>query len=357
MVYLQIAYETITDFIPRPPETAAISNQQFFNNKTKGVFDKIKYTTCCSARQSIDAARIPIVVLEPQTDTSRLIYSNLARYITANNAAVLLIDHPHDSSVVEFPASEKTLYNSGSTALSSLSPLTEWNATVTSAIDMRIQDITFALFNLSTTALASKFPTFKFTSTLDTSHFGIIGHGLGGTVASHLSFTDSRVKWSINLSGSAPPLDRNTKTPTYFIGRADLTRDEDVNWPKTWKHLTGPATEYNLADATITDFSDLPVVIEASGVNELPRGPEGAWPNHALRCFVEGIVMKEEWGSADVTQGCIRMFAEKGRVVPYMAKGGVIEEGPGTESGSGNLGMEGWWWLLGVVVVGVWGVV
>jgi hypothetical protein len=86
-----------------PGFTAKIANEQFFGDKGKGVFEKVAYKTCCAAKQAVDASRIPVVVVNGQTDTSRLMYANLARYIAANNIAVALLDHPHDSSVTEFP--------------------------------------------------------------------------------------------------------------------------------------------------------------------------------------------------------------------------------------------------------------
>jgi hypothetical protein len=309
---------------------AKIANNQTLGNPSNGVFEKMKYTVCCGASEPIDASEIPVVVLEPHTDTSRLLYSNLARYMTANNVAVVLIDHPHDSSVVEF-SDKDVAFNSGATGLSNFSPLTAWNSTVTNAIDIRIQDIYTALEQLKDVDLLTRNfgSNFKFTSGLNTSSYSIVGHGLGGTVATQLSISDRRVRLSINLSGSAPPLDHATASPIYFLGRSNFRRDADINWPSTWPHLTGPATEFDLADSEIFDFTDLPIIIDATGnpkLRGLGLGKSGPWGNHAVKCFVEGILRDQIWGETGAVSHCVQLFGD--RMVPYMAKDAPITPKP-----------------------------
>ncbi|OAL04907.1 hypothetical protein IQ06DRAFT_344290 [Phaeosphaeriaceae sp. SRC1lsM3a] len=298
-------------------QAAKIANNQTLGNSNAGVFEQAKYKVCCGSSQSISASSIPVVVLEPHTDTSRLLYANLARYMTANNVAVVLIDHPHDSSLVEF--SNAIDYNSGATGLSNFSPITVWNSTVTNAIDIRVQDIRMALDKLKDPSLLkSNFHAFHFDSGLDTSSYSIVGHGLGGTVATSLSVSDPRVRFSINLSGSAPPLDKTTSAPIYFIGRSDFRREDDINWPSAWQHLTGPATEFDLADSGILDFTDVTAVLEAtkSSLKALGVGNSGAWGNHAIKCFVEGII-KDNLNNDDYSLGaCVRMF--QNRMFPFM---------------------------------------
>jgi hypothetical protein len=304
--------------------TTKIANNQTLGNPAAGVFEKMQYTTCCGVNQATEVSRIPVVVLEPHTDTSRLLYSNLARYMASNNMAVALIDHPHDSSVVEFPDGS-VAFNSGSTKLSNFSPLTAWNSTITNALSIRLADISLVLSHLSDPALLSQhFPNHRFTSALNTSSYAIVGHGLGGTVATHLSFTDPRVRLSINLSGTAPPLSHSVSVPLFFLGRANFRREHDIHWPSVWPYLTGRVTEFDLADSETWDFTDLPIVIEASGVKGLKGfglGGSGPWGNHAVRCFVEGILKDGLLGEKrkEGLSHCVRAFL--GRVVPYMGAG------------------------------------
>lgn len=309
-----------------PDQTAKINNEQFLGDRNKGVFEQMQYKACCSASGTIDAAKIPLVLVDGHTDTSRLVYSNLARYVAANNVVVVLIDHPHDSSIVEFE-DKSIAYNSGRTSLSNLSPLTSWNATVTKAIDIRIQDIKFALTSLADLSLLTRsFSAVKFSSALSTSSYAIVGHGLGGTVATQLGVADPRVRFSINLSGSAPPITQNTAAPVYFIGRENFLRDNDINWPAAWPHLTGPATEFDLQDSEIMDFTDASVVLELAqreggmaGLQAKGLGKQGVWANHAVKCFVEGIVKDELKGDGKAVSNCVRIFGDE-RMVPYAAR-------------------------------------
>ncbi|KAF1844102.1 uncharacterized protein K460DRAFT_157641 [Cucurbitaria berberidis CBS 394.84] len=310
-----------------PPQTAQVADQQFLLNATEGVFEQMEYMSCCGATMDIDASKYPVVILEPHVDTSRFLYANLARYMSANGAVVVLIDHPGDASIVQFPYSRKrslaTVYNRGNVALSNLSPINPWNGTVTQVLDMRTQDIKFALSQLgSVSLLKQQFPFLGFSSPLDTSSYSIVGHGLGGTVATSLSFSDKRVRFSINLSGTPPLLNTSTRAaPIFFFGRANFRRQDDIHWPTTWSHLTGPATEFDLQNSDIFDFSDLPIIVELAhnegGMKHVQGkglGGSGPWGNHAVKCFMEGVLKKELLADESALNDCVGMFEG---MVPY----------------------------------------
>jgi hypothetical protein len=315
-----------------PPDTAGIANEQFIfgGKRDAGVFETMSYTVCCGSSTLIDASKIPVVVLEPHVDTSRLLYANMARYISANGVAVILIDHPGDASIVQFSASRNlalsTVYNNGTVPLSNFSPLTAWNETVETAVTTRIADIIFALSQLNSVALLRRqFPTLRFSSGLNTSNYGIVGHGLGGSVATSLGLTDMNARFSINLSGTPPLLNSNVANPPlFFFGREDFLRDDDIHWPTTWSYLTGPATEFDLNDSAIFDVTDLPIIVELAkneGTNKdiQGRGLSGYGPDtgsRAVTCFIENII-KEQFkldSEFRVLGDCVRMFDG---VVPY----------------------------------------
>ncbi|KAF5849447.1 hypothetical protein GGP41_006364 [Bipolaris sorokiniana] len=295
-----------------PPQTARIANEQFIvgGQRDIGVFEDMTYNACCKSSASIDASKIPVVVLEPHVDTSRLLYSTMARFIAANGAAVVLVDHPGDASIVEFPNNGRraldTVYNSGTVSLSNFSPLTAWNETVTKAIDTRISDVQFVLSQLNSAELLQRqFSSFTFSSTtgLRTTNYGIVGHGLGGSVATSLGLAPTTL-FSINLQGTPPLLSSPVRNnPLFFFGRQDYRRENDIHWATTWSYLTGPATEFDLNDSAIFDVSDLPIIVElARNEGGKPatrgRGLSGGFPvqgTQAVTCFVETIV-KAQFG-------------------------------------------------------------
>jgi hypothetical protein len=309
-----------------PPQTAAIANEQFIEGgkRDAGIFEEMAYGVCCGSSTDIDASKVPVIVLEPHVDTSRLLYSTMARFISANGVAVVVIDHPGDASIVQFSSSRtrdlQTVYNSGTVPLSNFSPITTWNTTVQTAVDTRMADIAFTLSQINNVALLQQhFTTQRFTSGLKTATYGIIGHGLGGTVATSLGLTSSAVKFSINLSGTPPLLSSDVRNvPLFFFGRADFRREHDIHWPTTWSHLTGPATEFDLDDSAIFDASDLPMIVELARTEggkkgTKARGLSGNAPAEGARavtCFLENIV-KEHFklnGQGMDLGGCVRRF-------------------------------------------------
>ncbi|KAF9695497.1 hypothetical protein EKO04_006465 [Ascochyta lentis] len=302
-----------------PPGTARASNAQFFGNTSSGVFEKMEYKVCSGSRQVVDASKYPIVFLEPQVGTSRFLYSTLARFMSANGMAVALIDHPHDSTVSQDEAVD----------LNPFAALTAWNETVTKSIDLRIQDINFVLNELNDVSLLQRqFPSLKLNATFDISSYTVVGHGIGGTTATTLSILDPRVRFSINLSGSAPLLQHPTSADIYFFGRSDFRRENDIHWPATWKNLGGKATEWDLKDAGIFDFSDLPWIVDLARKDEKMTIKEvkglhdslGPFGFHVTACFLEAYLKAELAVPKDfgAIGNCVRLFDQ---MLPYLGTG------------------------------------
>lgn len=307
-----------------PAITARASDVQFFGNTSSGVFEKMKYKACGSSSQVVDASKYPIVFLEPQLGTSRFLYSTLARFMSANGVAVVLIDHPYDSSIVQNGPGGRKMHNSDSIGLDPFTQLTSWNEAVTMIINTRIQDINFALQKLNRISLLQRhFSSFKFSAAFDTSSYTVVGHGLGGTTATTLSTLDPRVRFSINLSGSAPLLRQPTSADIYFFGRSDFRRENDIYWPRTWKNLAGKATEWDLEGAGIFDFSDLPWIVDlarADGKINIKKvnGLQGLgpWGFHVTACYLEAYMNSELAVPKDfgAIGNCVRLFDQ---MVPY----------------------------------------
>lgn len=301
------------DRLYMPAEFTHASDAQFFGNVSTAVFNKMKYKTCKSSSKTIDAAKIPLVFFEPQVGTSRFLYSTLARFMAANGMAIAILDHPESSAVA---------------TLDPFQDLKQWNETVTQTIDARIQDINVVLKELSdVNVLQRNFPGLKFNSTLDTQSYSMVGHGIGGSVATTLSTLDPRARFSINLSGTPPLLNHPTYATIYFFGRSDFRRENDIHWPTTWKYLAGRATEWDLKDAGIFDFSDLPWIVDLARQDEKItidnvsglRDTLGPFGFHVNACWLEAYLKAE---LKEPKQGwvgdCVRMFDQ---MKPY--PGGV----------------------------------
>ena len=295
------------DKLYMPGDVARASDAQFFGNTSTSVLDKMKYKTCCAGSKTIDASKYPVVFVEPQVGTSRFLYSTLARFMSANGMAIVLIDHPHDSD-----------------ALSSFNDLKAWNETVTTTVDARIQDINSVLQKLrDVSLLRNQFPSLNFNTTFDTDSFSVVGHGIGGTTATTLSTLDPRVRFSINQSGTPLLLQHPVNGNIDFFGRSDFRRENDIHWPQTWKYLQGRATEWTFKNAGIFDFSDLPFVVDLARqeekiaidkVNGL-RDTLGPFGFHVNACYLEAYLKAELTEPKYGWVGdCFRMFDQ---MVPY----------------------------------------
>ncbi|KAF2995252.1 hypothetical protein E8E13_003392 [Curvularia kusanoi] len=292
---------TQCDKIYMPDEVAKASDAQFFRNASSSVFTKMKHKECCKSDKAIDASKLPLVFMEPQVGISRFLYSMLARYMSANGMAVAVIDHN----------------TGGSRDLDPFSELQEWDESVTKEIDTRRDDIDFVLEKLNDISfLRRQFRSLSFNGSLDTGSFSIVGHGIGGTTATSLGMEDGRVRFSINLSGSAPSTEEDKQATVYFFGRSEFTRDDDINWPETWKHLVGKATEWDFKDAGLFDYSDLPWIADLARKNENVtiqevkglRDSLGPWGFHVTACYLEAYLKSELTDARGDIEKCYHQF-------------------------------------------------
>ena len=283
-----------------PSRTAKSCNLQFFGDENAGVFDELYFESCSSASGETPADHFPLLVLEPAVQTSRFLYNQLARQLSANGAYVVTIDHPYDAPIVEFPGSDAIESNETIKldAFSVNRPVDD--AEIKKAIDTRINDVRAVVKELEDTdTLRELFPGIKFVrdTKIDTKRLFLLGHGLGGSVASTMSASDRRVEWIINLSGSTPVLTRDIFAYTIFFGRDDYTSEDDEAWQQTKKHLAGPQVEWTYSKAEQFDYSDLPLVSQLAGRNKDAKGIgnpyDGINPGDptttfsALSCFIE----------------------------------------------------------------------
>lgn len=306
-----------------PDQTARFSNGQFFGDERANVFEQAIFHSGCRTSEVLEGKNLPIVFLEPGVGVTRLIYRQLARQMSSVGFAVVTIDHPYDASIVEFDKASgfESIFNNGTITLDPYEPIKEWNATMTKVINTRVADIKFVLEQLKpASTLERQFPDFTFGSPLDIDSYTIVGHGVGGTVATWLSISDPRARFSINLSGSAPLLKTPTEASIYFFGREGYRRENDIHWKDSWKYLHGKATEWDMMKAGQMDMSDLPFIADFAkkelGKDVKGKGMGAIGPNgfHITSCFVEAYLRTELRGERTRIGNCVRLFPD---MVPY----------------------------------------
>jgi hypothetical protein len=306
-----------------PDQTAKKSNLQFFGNDKANFFEQLSFDSCCSTLGDIDAGAYLLVVFEPAVGTSRLVYNQLARQVSAIGTVVVLIDHPYDASVVEFEGSPVI---HGTVDLDGFQVNQDWNGTLNKTLDMRMEDVNSIIKELRTTNILERlFPEFTFNSTLNTETFIVMGHGLGGSVATVLSTKDPRAGLSINLAGSIPTIQENIWTEKVFFGRENYTRREDKNWEDYAQHHNGTFIEWTFRLADQMDYTDVPLLVDLVKNPKLKAkglGEHGPWAFYCTSCFLEAYIRDtiQHGRSGDLT-ACYRMCP---LVEPYSS--GSFEE-------------------------------
>ncbi|KAG9200387.1 hypothetical protein G6514_007059 [Epicoccum nigrum] len=305
------------------PADIACSAEKLFFKECKNVFSRIRYKYCCSSHKAIDAINFPLVFMEPQAGISRFLYTTLARYISANGMAVVLIDHrnvTHWDSFTDFPIWGDMTVNRTVEHPEPGLPTDEYAELYRRGIDIFM--VVTALQDIS--LLSRHFPAFNFNTPIGTNRFGIVGHGVGGSVGTQIAAFSHRCHTSINLSGAAPKVSNpascmdHVATPgtIYFFGRSDYNRDTNVVWEATLEAWGNKAVEYDLQSAGLFDYSDLPLIvdlarknagIEIKGVNGL-RDTLGPLGFHVTACYVEAILKNELIQPGNYVEECQSMF-------------------------------------------------
>ena len=304
-----------------PVEIAWSAEQQFFGSR-KDVFINMRNRYCCRSHKAIDASNFPLVFIEPQAGTSRFLYSTLAHYISANGLAVILIDHrnvTYWNSFFDYPVWGNMSVGEDAKLPPGLL------ANQYAEMFRRGTDIFEIVTTLQEISLLRRhFPAFKFNTPLDTTHFGIVGHGIGGSVATQMCAYFQRCPAAINLSGAAPTLPKpasckdhvKAKGNIYFFGRSDYNRDTNVAWEAALEAWGDKATEYDLQDSGIYDVSDLPLITDLaiknlSGDISFVHGTRdtlGPLGFHITACYVEAILKNEFLQPGNYIEQCQSVF-------------------------------------------------
>ncbi|KAF2715766.1 hypothetical protein K504DRAFT_457904 [Pleomassaria siparia CBS 279.74] len=249
---------SVTCGFPYMPAVASSFTSKQFLGANNTYFDSFEFTACCAAPDhKHDPGKVPLLILDPAVGTSRHVYGILAQRIASGGTAVVTIDHPHDTSVIQFENGDTV---QGSVQLNPFVAINPWNATVDNALTARTADIKYVLSQLAVVDVVKKLlPSLNVQHAFKTDSFGIAGHGLGGTVATYFGVSDNRTAVSINIDGTPPLLTQNTTKNFVFFGRdPGARREDDIHWNSTWNHIFGQKTAYNLQKGDVFDFTDLP---------------------------------------------------------------------------------------------------
>lgn len=294
-------------FVPyMPRSTAKFSDGQIFGGNggggTTGVLESFELEVCCNIKErtTFDLSQFPLVFMDGNVGTSRHLYTGLAREIASHGYVVVTIDHAYDSSIFNLnltstldpEASSTTIRQS--VPLSPFTKITSWNSTISTLLQTRLSDLEFLASTLNDPVSANALyapnkntPNNTYSPILpvpdtafNTSRLSILGHGFGGTVATTLAIlptSNLRPAVAINMAGTAPGVheDMVNPTPILFFGfRPGFERFDDERWNASFPHFFNQATEWDLRNGDVFDYSDLPMLMALQGVGK--KDVEGA---------------------------------------------------------------------------------
>ncbi|CAJ0550901.1 Ff.00g108310.m01.CDS01 [Fusarium sp. VM40] len=245
-----------------PPATAAYYGQHAqalgLSNDTFKAFEFEVCTPKTSKSGCASDKKYPVAIFSPGAGNSRLLYSAMARSLASHGNVVVLIDHPYDQDVVEFPDGKIIKSANIPEDIPSLNKLSQ----------VRAKDISFVISQVKTPSFQRKL--FKgFPGSVDTNKIVALGHSLGGASAANAVLEDSRIRGGMNLDGQLfePALSKGLKKPFYLIGRPSHS-ESDKTWNKFYNNLKGPKDMKLIKGTQHGSFTDYPQLISALGLPE-----------------------------------------------------------------------------------------
>ncbi|RGP60778.1 platelet-activating factor acetylhydrolase [Fusarium sporotrichioides] len=223
------------------------------SNDTFAAFDYAVCKTPASQKACESKKSFPLAVFSPGAGNSRLLYSNMARSLASYGNVVVLIDHPFDADIIEFPNGKTVMSGNIPETTKSLIKLTEVRAT----------DISFVISKVLQPSFHKK--VFKgLPGSVDTKKIVALGHSLGGASAAVASLSDLRIRGGMDLDGQIfePALSKGLDKPFFLIGRPNHS-EEDTTWKKFYAKLRGPKKEIAVKGTVHGSFTDYPQLIQA----------------------------------------------------------------------------------------------
>lgn len=211
----------------------------------------------------------PVVLYSPGLGGNRDGSTVLVEDLVSRGFIVATIDHPHDSSEVEFP--------DGRVETPAMPPLTP--EVLERAVAVRVADTRFVLDKLvalnagrNPDAEHRRLPA-GMRGAMRLSKVGVFGHSLGGATAAEAMLEDRRIKAGVDLDGTlfGRVVDAGLDRPFMLVAAEGHSRDRDESWAKFWANLRGWRLNLQLTGSAHNSFTDLQVLVpQAAGVLNLP---------------------------------------------------------------------------------------
>ncbi|KAM3082540.1 hypothetical protein ACMFMF_002198 [Clarireedia jacksonii] len=208
----------------------------------------------------------PILLFSPGYGTSRLLYTCTAEELASLGYLVILIDHPHDITIIE--------YLNGTVIFTPAVEFENYTAPIP-YVNARVKDLQFVLDSLSNRAFTSHIPgTFQSTyspSPFRTHQVGTLGHSLGGAAAFSAMRADQRFAYGANLDGAliGDVVSAGLASPFLIIGSEFHNSSTDPTWSEFFSHSNKKwKKEIEVKGTTHDSFTDLLIWADILGLKQ-----------------------------------------------------------------------------------------
>ncbi|MFE0376098.1 alpha/beta hydrolase family protein [Streptomyces inhibens] len=236
------------------------------------------------------AVRRPVLLYSPGGGDPRTLGTGVAEELASRGYVVVTIDHPGDTSEVEFPTTTAYRKEPFRTTVFRDDPRTDPQRFRT-VIDTRIADTRFVLDQLEVLAAgrnpdaAGRPLPADLGRALDLRRVGVYGHSAGGTTAAETLYEDRRIDAAINLEGFLdhppetpgqeaklfPVAQYGVDRPLLLLGTDGFSYKQELerSWSAMLAHSRGCTRRRQLDNAThwvFTDYAAIAPQLQAAGL-------------------------------------------------------------------------------------------
>ncbi|KAI0449361.1 platelet-activating factor acetylhydrolase [Xylaria acuta] len=227
-----------------------------------GTFKQFALPSCANA--PLARPDLPLVLFSHGFKGSRLLYAGFLQEFASYGFNVLAVDHPYDAAVVEYPDG-RFVYNT----LDDSVP-----GAVEQDLDVRVQDVIFALDSMTNETITSQIPGLASSSgerrRLRTDHVGILGHSFGGSTTLQATVNDTRFVAGTSFDGPFWGFANRTGTDAPLMLMAALqpsSADWVSEWATTWPALRAFKRRFDVAGTLHLSFDDFPLLADLLGAD------------------------------------------------------------------------------------------
>ncbi|EAT89054.1 hypothetical protein SNOG_03849 [Parastagonospora nodorum SN15] len=254
----------ISRFDPVPISRCNFEQVQYMTNVTAAAEDEIlgDYGWPKGLLRRFVLEKWPVALFSGGLNTTRLFYSHLAQEVASHGFIVIMIDHPYDTDVVEFPNGDVIFGGSVASPVNGSEP-----TSLNFGLEVRAQDASFVLDCLGISADSGEKAV-------------IFGHSFGGAASATALLNDKRFRAGINLDGKmyGPVLNSPLGTPKFPQAVALWGSDghnssisSDPSWATFWNTLNSSANvdykrEFTVTNAAHGSYWDLNILVDVAGI-------------------------------------------------------------------------------------------